>query len=421
MTVITQQLTSNGKDAYKAVFISGKAFDALPASVRLDQRFKDIEADSVALEIVSADGLEEYLSNAANGHGTTLAIVAAADAETTLAMAKRLRMHPDFDRVRLYLASANGVIENNEWMALDIEDILPASELTSEQTIGAVVDRGVHAWLAIGDNPLIPKFYLDSTFNEVFDWFENTRWAWTDIDLSQIDRSLLAETELEVLKESAILEFGTLPGAHNFLREWSDEYSFSSWALSWGAEEARHSLVQSRYLRTLGIETMSKHAMYKRKPYPSGHNRASTLMMNIISECRAAEYYRTLSAMTQEPVLKKIWKLLGRDESRHARAFVIFCNELCALDRENLVAALEMAYVYLADRQGGVKHPAGHFYSHSTSTKGLRMAEAYLQETNQESITDRADNRVFAILRSITGDPTITNVGAIRRKLRECM
>jgi hypothetical protein len=31
-----------------------------------------------------------------------------------------------------------------------------------------------------------------------------------------------------------VIEFGTLPGAHNFLREWEGEASFSSWALQWG-------------------------------------------------------------------------------------------------------------------------------------------------------------------------------------------
>jgi hypothetical protein len=73
-----------------------------------------------------------------------------------------------------------------------------------------------------------------------------------------------------------VIELGTLPGAHNFLRERQDEYSFSSWALSWGAEEARHSLLQCRYLRHL-----------------------------------------------------------GRDEARQARAFQVFCKEMCARSPEN--------------------------------------------------------------------------------------
>jgi hypothetical protein len=267
----------------------------------------------------------------------------------------------------------------------------------------------------LGSNPLIPRFYLDATFNKVFDWFENTRWAWTDLgDFSNVDKSLLSDEEIELLKESAIIEFGTLPGAHNFLREWGDEHSFSSWALSWGAEEARHSLVQCRYLEALGISVPAKHAMYKREPYPMGKDKAGTLMMNIISEARAAEYYKTLAGQTREPVLRKIWTLLGHDEGRHARAFFVFCKELCALDRSHLTAALQMAYVWLADRSQGVKHPAGHFYPHSTSTNGLRQVEQ-----QHQGVTDRADARVFAMLRGITQDDGLRTVKDLKRTLRE--
>ncbi|MFD0385028.1 ferritin-like domain-containing protein [Streptomyces stramineus] len=135
------------------------------------------------------------------------------------------------------------------------------------------------------------------------------------------------------------------------------ETSFSSWALMWGAEEARHSLVQARCLDRLGVKVRSKHALYKREPYPIGDTRAGTLMMNIISECRAAELYKALAADTTEPVVKRVWKLLGRDESRHARAFYVFTQELCDGSRAGKVAALKMAYVWLADRSEGLKHP----------------------------------------------------------------
>jgi hypothetical protein len=232
--------------------------------------------------------------------------------------------------------------------------------------------------------------------------------------MEAIDRSLLAQEEIDVLKESAIIEFGTLPGAHNFLREWGDEYSFSSWALSWGAEEARHSLIQCRYLDAIGISIPGKHAMYKREPYPMGENRAATLMMNIISEARATEYYKRLSSRTREPVLKKIWQLLGRDEGRHARAFFVFCKEECEVNRENLYAALQMAYVFLADRSQGVKHPAGHFYPHSTSTKGLRQMEQV-----ENGLTDDADSRVFAMIRNLTGDSSIHTVRDLKGLLRK--
>jgi hypothetical protein len=219
--------------------------------------------------------------------------------------------------------------------------------------------------------------------------------------------------ERDFIAEGAIIEFGTLPGAHNFLREWEGETSFSSWALMWGAEEARHSLVQARYLDALGVKVRSKHALYKREPYPIGNTRAGTLMMNIISETRAAEYYKRLSAHTSEPVIKRIWKLLHRDESRHARAFYLFSEELCDGSTENQVAALKMAYVWLADRSEGVKHPAGHFYPHATSAKGIRRIEQI-----QEGMTDAADKKVMAMVRRLAEDDSIESVRDIKSKLR---
>src|SRR2546430_14623867 len=80
-------------------------------------------------------------------------------------------------------------------------------------------------------------------------------------------------------------------------------------------------------------------------------------MMNIISESRAAEYYKTLARLTREPVLRTIWRLLGRDESRHARAFFVFCKELVDRAEENAVAAVQMAYVWLADRRRDASPP----------------------------------------------------------------
>jgi hypothetical protein len=181
----------------------------------------------------------------------------------------------------------------------------------------------------------------------------------------------------------------------------------------WGAEEARHSMVQSRYLDRIGVKVRSKHALYKREPYPIGSTHAGTLMMNIISEARASEYYGRLASDTREPVLKRVWKLLGRDEARHARAFFVFSQELCDDNVANQIAAMKMAYVWLADRKEGVKHPAGHFYPHSTSAKGIRQVEQV-----QEGATDIADGKVLSMVRRLAEDDSIETVRDIKRKLR---
>ena len=112
-------------------------------------------------------------------------------------------------------------------------------------------------------------------------------------------------------------------------------------------------------------------------------------------------------------MIKRIWKLLHRDESRHARAFFLFSQELCDGSPDNQIAALKMAYVWLADRSGGIKHPAGHFYPHATSARGIRRIEQV-----QEGMTDAADGKVLAMVRRLVGDDSIESVPDVKKKLR---
>lgn len=330
-----------------------------------------------------------------------------------IAAVRALRASDRFDRTRVHVvdAAAGGPLPG--WIeALDVEDVVkPAAVASDALTASAELALRAHHALMLDD--LYTDFYLDMTFNKIFDWFETTRWDWTEVDLESIDRGTLDERDVDFLTEAAVIEFGTLPGAHNFLREWEGEASFSSWALQWGAEESRHSLVQARYLDRIGVKIRSKHALYKREPYPQGDNRAATLMMNVISEARASALYKALATQVSEPVIRKIWKLLGRDEARHCRAFSVFMRELCDANPANQAAVLRMAYIWLADRRGGIKHPAGLFYPHSTSTDGIRRIE-----TVQQGTVDTADAKVMSILRILTDDESIETPRDIKAKLR---
>lgn len=330
-----------------------------------------------------------------------------------VAAIRALRSMARFDRTRLYVVDPNPGTTVPGWVeALDVEEIVePGSVAPAGLT--ASVELALRAHRSLMMDELYTGYYLDMTFNKLFDWFETTRWDWSEVDFDGIERGALSERDVDLLTEAAVIEFGTLPGAHNFLREWDGEVSFSSWALQWGAEESRHSLVQARYLDRIGVRLRSKHALYKREPYPLGTDRAATLMMNVISEARAAALYRALSGGMSEPVIRKIWKLLGRDEARHCRAFSVFMRELCDANPENRAAVLQMAYIWLADRSNGVKHPAGLFYPHSTSADGIRRIEAVQHES-----VDGADAKVMSILRIVTGDDSLETPRDIKAKLR---
>jgi hypothetical protein len=336
-----------------------------------------------------------------------------ADAEPLPAV-RALRSNTRFNRTRVYVVGPGTAGPVPAWAeALDVEDIVrPAAVAPGGFTTS--VELALRAHRALMTDDLYTDYYLDMTFNRIFDWFETTRWDWTEVDLDRIERGMLDERTVDFLTEAAVIEFGTLPGAHNFLREWQGEASFSSWALQWGAEESRHSLVQARYLDRIGVKLRSKHALYKREPYPQGDVRSATLMMNVISESRASALYKSLAAHVSEPVIRKIWRLLARDEARHCRAFSVFMRELCDGNTAHRTAALRMAYIWLADRRNGVKHPAGMFYPHSTSSAGIRRIE-----TLQHDSVDAADAKVMSIVRLLADDHSLETPRDIKAKLRD--
>lgn len=388
------------------VALLGLLPDAQPQTPVAVPRFGD-----VILDRPGGDTWQRYLTDLPEKDDLAAVFVAAGAA--ALPEVRFLRGHPGFDRTRVYLVEdpPGGLLPG--WAeALDVEDSLLPSEVTGGG-LARTVELALRAHRALMLDDLYTPYYLDMTFNKVFDWFETTRWDWSEVALDRIDQSLLSERDIDFLTEAAVIEFGTLPGAHNFLREWQGEASFSSWALQWGAEESRHSLVQARYLDRIGVKLRSKHALYKREPYPQGDVRAATLMMNVVSEARAASLYKALAGHVSEPVIRKIWKLLARDEARHCRAFSVFMRELCDDNPANQSAVLRMAYIWLADRSGGIKHPAGIFYPHSTSTDGLRRVE----DVQRDSV-DSADAKVLSILRIMTEDDSIETPRDIKAKLR---
>lgn len=327
-------------------------------------------------------------------------------------------LHP-YDRTRIYLVSQDGKAPG--WaldINLDIERVLTPAHVQGIE-LATLLSHTKRSFGCLTGYVGMPRAYLAGHELDLITWFEASRWQWESLgSFDGIDKSLVQEDDLALVRSSIVAEFGTLPGAHNFLREWGDEYTFSTWALSWGAEEARHSLILAQYLKVFGDDVPSRSALYKREPYPMGFHRAGTLMMNIISETRASHYYRTLSTVVREPLLEKIWKLLSRDEARHARAFFVFCQRMCKDNPAAMAAALEMAWVWLADRRAGMKHPSGEFYPHTETQADFRHAERFLDQ-HKEGITDAADAAVFAMIRNLTGDDWITTPRDLKRKLRD--
>jgi len=108
-----------------------------------------------------------------------------------------------------------------------------------------------------------------------------------------------------------------------FLRDNVHDSDFSAFMSVWFFEEQKHSLVLIEYLRRFRPELAPTEAelhavRFQFDPAPP----LETLMLHFCGEIRLNHWYRCASQWHTEPVIKKIYDIISRDEARHAGAYL---------------------------------------------------------------------------------------------------
>jgi hypothetical protein len=127
---------------------------------------------------------------------------------------------------------------------------------------------------------------------------------------------------------NAITEWAALPATEMFLRDNRHDSDFSAFMSVWFFEEQKHSLVLMEYLRRFRphlVPTESElHAVrFEFDPAPP----LETLMLHFCGEIRLNHWYRCASQWHTEPVIKKIYDIISRDEARHGGAYLRYMRK----------------------------------------------------------------------------------------------
>ena len=211
------------------------------------------------------------------------------------------------------------------------------------------------------------------TYNKIFDWFETTRWDWTEINFDSSTPSCSARTEVDFLTEAAIIEFGTLPGVNNsparvggrdqLLLLGADVGSGGGTALPGPSPVPRQRSAIKSPLQARPVQA--------RSPTRSVTPAAGTLMMNIISEARAAELYHRLAAETRG-ARDQAHLEASRARRVPARSRVLRVHRGVLQDAASGESdrGLEDGIRLACRPQRRHQAPGRPFYPHSTSAKG---------------------------------------------------
>ena len=160
-------------------------------------------------------------------------------------------------------------------------------------------------------------------YPELFRDLEKSRWNMAnDIPWDAFDPGRLTDEQALTIKMNAITEWSALPATEMFLRDNQHDSDFSAFMSIWFYEEQKHSLVLMDYLMRFRPELVPTEQELHAVRFPfDPAPKLETLMLHFCGEIRLTQWYRRASEWHTEPVIKKIYDTISKDEARHAGAY----------------------------------------------------------------------------------------------------
>lgn len=198
-------------------------------------------------------------------------------------------------------------------------------------------------------------------YPELYKSLEAVRWNMArDVPWADFDGTMLSDEQAQTIKMNAITEWSALPATEMFLRDNIHDSDFSAFMSVWFFEEQKHSLVLIEYLKRfrpdLAPSEAELHAVrFQFDPAPP----LETLMLHFCGEIRLNHWYRCASQWHTEPVIRRIYEIISRDEARHAGAYLQYMKRAIAQLGDEARAAFAKIGMLMASssRSGKPLHP----------------------------------------------------------------
>jgi len=198
-------------------------------------------------------------------------------------------------------------------------------------------------------------------YPELFKALERVRWSLDhDVPWASFDAAKLSDEQALTIKMNAITEWAALPATEMFLRDNRNDSDFCAFMSVWFFEEQKHALTLIEYLRRFRPDLVPTedelHAVrFEFDPAPP----LETLMMHFCGEIRLNHWYRCAAEWHTEPVIKKIYDLISRDEARHGGAYLRYMKKALVNGDNSVKAAFARIGLLMASahRTNKALHP----------------------------------------------------------------
>jgi hypothetical protein len=210
---------------------------------------------------------------------------------------------------------------------------------------------------------------------------QSQHWTLDDIDWSSLRRDLVADNEalFYLIATASFVEAATDLYTQNLVDYFSADAEITAWLTAhWLSEELQHGRALRRYVQLAWPDFDWDEAYQRFLPEFTQQcaddgvekTRSREMASRCIVEMGTSSYYRTLSRMTDEPVLSELARRISDDEVRHYKHFYSYLkkyqqlegqcragisgalwNRLRMIDGED--SRIAMRHVYKARNSGG--------------------------------------------------------------------
>jgi hypothetical protein len=260
-------------------------------------------------------------------------------------------------------------------------------------------------------------------YDRIFRRLEKARWSLAEIPFDEVDKGLLDAESLTLLRVNCLMELSSLYATRMFLRDFRDNPDFCQFMSIWYYEEMKHYLVLREYLKVYDMAPdASTFPGLDTELSPSPW--AKTLALHYCGELRLGMWYQRWSRETGEPVLSRIYKLIGSDEFRHAACYEEFMEQALRRDPGTLVDFMQAAKWMLVNPNRD-KHPTTMKSALDERRSVVDSIESYdvLQRHIQRTISDDDEQnlrrQVLATFSRLSGRElgTLADLAALTREL----
>lgn len=244
-------------------------------------------------------------------------------------------------------------------------------------------------------------------YDRIFRRLEKVRWNLADVPFGDIDTGLVDDETLTFLRVNCLMELSSLYATRMFLRDFRENPDFCQFVSIWYYEEMKHYLVLREYLMAHGqAPDASRFPELDTELSPSPW--PPTLALHYCGELRLGMWYHRWSRETKEPVLARIYQLIGNDEFRHAACYEEFMEEAVRRDPATLVDFMQASKWMLVNPNRD-KHPTTMKSALEAGAavvdriEGYEVLQRHIQRTVSDADEERLKGQVLATLSRLAG------------------